>query len=142
MAELNFPYKKGGSNVFRKKPLNEKDKFNRTLGELRILLNKLSSSNFDRIAVQLLAHQYNPSLLYELMKMIFIKSTGEHSYLDVYVRLCTLLFNQFNDKENCEMNFKKLLVSKCQKQFFKMLNKEREERKKRRDSLTQPADLP
>ena len=33
------------------------------------------------------------------------------------------------------MNFKKLLVSKCQKQFFKMLNKEREERKKRRDSL-------
>jgi hypothetical protein len=33
------------------------------------------------------------------------------------------------------MNFKKLLVTKCQKQFFKMLNKEREERKKRRESL-------
>ena len=71
------------------------------------------------------------------MKMIFIKSTGEHYYLNVYVELCALLFRRFNDKENFEMNFKKLLVTKCQKQFFKMLNKEREERKKRKDSLTQ-----
>jgi len=51
------------------------------------------------------------------------------------VKLCTILFKKFNDRENYEMNFKKLLVSKCQKQFFKMLNKEREQRKKRRDSL-------
>lgn len=140
MAELNFPHKKRGTNGFRKKPLTEKDKFNKTLGELRILLNKLSMSNFDVISQKLLAFQYNPSLLYELMKMIFIKSTGEHSYLDVYVRLCTLLFRQFADKEHYEMNFKKLLVSKCQKQFFKMLNKEREERKKRRDSMTAAND--
>jgi len=33
------------------------------------------------------------------------------------------------------MNFKKLLVTKCQKQFFKMLNKERADRKIRRESL-------
>jgi hypothetical protein len=135
MAELNFPYKTRGSQGFRKKPLTEKDKFNKTLGEIRILLNKISMANFDTISQKLISIQYNPSLLYELMKMIFIKSTGEHYYLDVYVKLCTLLFKQFNDKENYEMNFKKLLVSKCQKQFFKMLNKEREERKKRRDSL-------
>jgi hypothetical protein len=70
------------------------------------------------------------------MKMIFTKSTGEYSYLDVYVKLCAILFKKFDDRENYEMNFKKLLVSKCQKQFFKMLNKEREERKKRKDSLT------
>jgi len=137
MSELNFPHKKRGTNGFRKKPLTEKDKFNKTMGELRILLNKLSNSNFDLISSKLLGFSYNPSLLYELMKMIFIKSTGEHYYLDIYVKLCVLLFKQFNDKENYEMNFKKLLVSKCQKQFFKMLNKEREERKKRKDSLTQ-----
>lgn len=118
MAELNFPHKKRGTNGFRKKVLNEKDKFNKLLGELRILLNKLSMSNFETISEQLLAFQYNPSLLYELMKMIFIKSTGEHSYLDVYVKLCTKLFAKFADKENYEMNFKKLLVNKCQKQFF------------------------
>jgi hypothetical protein len=69
------------------------------------------------------------------MKMIFVKSTGEHFYLDVYVRLCTILFKKFDDRENYEMNFKKLMVSKCQKQFFKMLNKERDERKKRKDSM-------
>lgn len=137
MAELNFPHKKRGSNGFRKKPLTEKDKFNKTVGEIRILLNKLTNSNFETISNQLLNFSYNPSLLYELMKMIFIKSTCEHYYLDVYVKLCSILFKQFNDKDNYEMNFKKLLVSKCQKQFFKMLNKEREERKKRKDSLTQ-----
>jgi hypothetical protein len=63
------------------------------------------------------------------MKMIFIKSTAEHSYLEVYVKICGVLFKTFADKENYEMNFKKLLVSKCQKQFFKMLNIEREDRK-------------
>lgn len=141
MAELDFPSKKRGTNVngFRKKPMTEKDRFNKTLGDIRILLNKLSQSNFETISGKLLKFNYNPTLLYELMKMISIKSTGEHAYLDVYVKLCGILFNEFNDKENYEMNFKKLLVSKCQKQFFKMLNKEREERKKRRDSMSAPA---
>mmetsp|Transcript_11697 Transcript_11697/g.17748 ORF Transcript_11697/g.17748 Transcript_11697/m.17748 type:complete len:180 (-) Transcript_11697:1355-1894(-) len=125
MAELDFPHKKRGTNVngFRKKPLTEEDKFNKMVGDIRILLNKLSRTNFDTIKAQLLEKfSYTPSLLYQLMKMIFNKSTGEHAYLDVYVQLCAVLFKEFNDKENTEMNFKKLLVSKCQKQFFKMLN--------------------
>lgn len=128
MSILDFPHKKKGTNVngFRKKPLSEQDKFNKMVGEIRILLNKLSGSNFETIQNQLLSNfQYTPSLLYQLMKMIFSKSTGEHAYLDVYVRLCSVLFKKFNDKENNEMNFKKLLVTKCQKQFMKMLNMER-----------------
>jgi len=122
----------------RKKPLTEADKFNKLVGELRILLNKLSLTNFDTISEKILNNfTYTPSLLYELMKMIFVKSTGEHSYLDVYVKLCSLLFKKFRDQENYEMNFKKLLVSKCQKQFFKMLNFEREARKKRKESMNE-----
>jgi hypothetical protein len=54
MAELNFPHKKRGTNGFRKKPLTEKDKFNKKLGEIRILLNKLSTTNFDTISEKLL----------------------------------------------------------------------------------------
>lgn len=138
MAELDFPHKKRGANMngFRKKPLTEKDKFNKMVGEIRILLNKLSINNFETISNQLLSKfNYTPSLLYELMKMIFIKSTSEHAYLDVYVRLCAILFKKFQDKENYEMNFKKLLVSKCQKQFFKMLSYERLERKIRKNSM-------
>ncbi len=138
MAELDFPHKKRGANMngFRKKPQTEKDKFNKMVGEIRILLNKLSINNFETISNQLLTKfNYTPSLLYELMKMIFIKSTSEHAYLDVYVRLCAILFKKFQDKENYEMNFKKLLVSKCQKQFFKMLSHERQERKIRKNSM-------
>lgn len=128
MAVLDLP-KKEKHNFSRKKPLTEKDKFNKTVGEIRILLNKLSGANFETIKEKLINNfTYTPSLLYELMKMIFIKSTGEHSYLDVYVKLCTLLFKKFDDRENNELNFKKLLVQKCQKQFFKMLNVERKER--------------
>jgi hypothetical protein len=116
MAVLDFPHKKKGTNVngFRKKPLTEEDRFNKMVGEIRILLNKLSASNFETIERQLLNNfTYTPSLLYQLMKMIFSKSTGEHAYLDVYVKLCGSLFKRFNDKENNEMNFKKLLVTKC-----------------------------
>jgi hypothetical protein len=52
MAELDFPHKKRGTNVngFRKKPLTEKDKFNKSIGEIRILLNKLSGTNFETIS--------------------------------------------------------------------------------------------
>lgn len=134
MAELDFPSKKKVSTRHRKNLLTEKDKFNKFVGDIRILLNKLSTNNFDTISQRLLNNfQYTPSLLYELMKMIFLKSTLEHAYLDVYVRLCTLLFKRFKDDENHELNFKKLLINKCQSQFYKMLKKKEE--KRRRESL-------
>jgi len=56
MAELDFPSKKRGTNVngFRKKVITEKDKFNKQVQDIRILLNKLSKSNFDTISTKLL----------------------------------------------------------------------------------------
>ena len=58
MAELDFPHKKRGTNVngLRKKPLTEKDKFNKQVGEMRILLNKLSQNNFETISHKLLTN--------------------------------------------------------------------------------------
>ena len=54
MSELDFPHKKRGSNLKggfnRKAPLTEKDKFNKQVQEIRVLLNKLSNSNFDTIS--------------------------------------------------------------------------------------------
>jgi len=78
---------------------------------------------------------YTPSLLYELMKIIFMKATIESAYLQYYVKLCILLFRRFNDKDNVEMNFRKLLLTRCEKQFYKMLEKERGDRRTRRASL-------
>jgi len=105
--------------------MSESDKFNFTVRELRILLNKLSKDNFETVAKKILQdYSFTPSLLNELMKIIFMKSTTEATYLELYVKLCIHLFKKYNDKENKEMNFKKLLLMKCQKQFYKMYEKE------------------
>ena len=94
--------------------MTDADKFNMTVRELRILLNKLSKDNFDTVSEQILEdYVFTPALLNELMKIIFMKSTIEDTYLESYVKLCILLFRKYNDKENKEMNFKKLLLMKC-----------------------------
>lgn len=113
MAVLDFPYKKKRNNNFRN-PVSEEDKFNKSVREIRVLLNKLSSENFDLVTKQILTYyNYTPSLLNELLKIIFMKATTESTYLHLYVKLCLLLFKKFNDKENKEMNFKKRLLAKC-----------------------------
>jgi hypothetical protein len=144
MALLDFPHKKR-KHQFRQAPLSEIEKFSRNVGQIRILLNKLSEANFDVIQEKLLKDfEYTPSLLYELMKIIFMKSTTEQKFMELYVRLCVTLFKKFNDKENVEMNFRKLLLTRCEKQFYKMLKVEQEDRKSRRTSMdeTQQARTP
>ena len=55
------------------------------------------------------------------MKIIFTKSTSELPQLPIYIKLCEGLFRKFDDKDHPEMNFKKLLLSRCEKQFYKKL---------------------
>jgi hypothetical protein len=134
MALLDFPHKRRKTD-FRKQPLSEVDKFNQSVGQIRIQLNKLTQSNFDSITSQLLTKfEYTPSLLNELMKIVFMKATTETMYLDAYVRLCCILFKKFNDRENAEMNFRKLMLTRCEKQFYKLLEKEQNQRRSRRAS--------
>ena len=113
MALLDFPHKKK-RNLKKGDAMTESDKFNYTVRELRIMLNKLSNDNFETVSKKIL-NDFNitSSVLNELMKIIFMKATTEVAYLEVYVRLCILLFRKYNDKENKEMNFKKLLLNKC-----------------------------
>lgn len=101
------------------------------------MLNKLAKENFETIKDKIFKDfEYTPSLLYELMKIIFMKATTESAYLEQYVKLCILLFKKFNDKDNVEMNFRKLLLTRCEKQFYKMLEKERGQRRSRRTSIS------
>lgn len=48
MAILDFPHKKRRTE-FRKMPLSDIDKFNQSVGQIRILLNKLTASNYEAI---------------------------------------------------------------------------------------------
>lgn len=113
--------------------MTEADKYNATVRELRIMLNKLSKDNFESVSKHILNdYQFTPALLNELMKIIFMKATTENTYLSLYVRLCMQLFRKYNDKENVEMNFRKLLLNKCQKQFQKLKAREEEDRRSRR----------
>jgi len=153
MALLDFPHKKrkgefqrkGGVNVgidVRTEVVNEIDKFNSSVGEMRTLLNKLSDSNYDKIENKLITNfEYTPSLLFELMKLIFMKATTEQVFMEIYVRLCVTLFKKFNDRENVEMNFRKLLLTRCEKQFYKMLKREQEDRRSRRASMDEASLL-
>ena len=140
MALLVLPHKK------RQVKLNqatlygaEKDahtKFTTQVGRLRILLNKISKDNFDKVQHQLMnGFDFNPSLLIELMKIIFMKATTETAYLDLYIKLCVGFFKKFDDAEHHEMNFRKLLLNRCQKQFYKMLQREQIHRRERRASM-------
>ena len=134
MALLDFNHKKRRN--LRAGELSEADKFNHTVRELRILLNKLSKDNFETVTRKILHEQtFSPSLLSELMKIIFAKATTESNFTELYVRLCIMLFKKYNDKENKELNFKKLLLMKCQKQFFRGREQEEQARRSRRESL-------
>jgi len=87
MALLDFPHKK--KRNLRQGNLSESDKFNNTVKELRILLNKLSRDNFETVSKRILHEMsFTPSLLNELMKIIFMKATTEATYLELYVKLC------------------------------------------------------
>jgi len=91
MALLDFNHKKRRN--LRAGELSEADRFNHTVRELRILLNKLSKDNFDTVARKILQEQsFSPSLLNELMKIIFAKATTEVNFIELYVRLCIMLF--------------------------------------------------
>jgi MIF4G domain len=116
MAILDFPHKKKRqiAKVGKGLSLTDADKFNSTVREMRVLLNKLSRDNFENVTKKILNDiSFTPSLLNELMKIIFMKATTENTYLEIYVKLCILLFKKYNDKDNKEMNFKKLLLMKC-----------------------------
>lgn len=55
--------------------------------------------------------------------------------MDTYIRLCVQFFKKFDDPDHTEMNFRKLLLTRCQKQFYKMLQREQMYRRERRASM-------
>ena len=73
--------------------------------------------NYKHIEYQLLREfKYTAPLLKQLSRMVFHKATTEqYLYSELYLDLCESLFQKFDDEENVEMNFKKLLLKRCYK---------------------------
>lgn len=131
MMELKLPHsskKFKGTFNFRKNPDSKFSQFNENVMKIREYLNKLTNVNAKQIEQALLNRfQYTAQLLKQLSKMVFLKATTEQNYIELYVDLCEALFKKFNDKQNIEMNFKKLLLRKSQKVFYKEKYSDNEE---------------
>ena len=131
MLPLNFPHtsksqklKIIGQNQQPPHPVLDPkhNQYNENVRRMRELLNKLSKNNFNLIEHTLLhKFKYTAQLLKQLCKMVFQKATTEQHFSELYLDLCESLFKRFNDKDNVEMNFKKLLLRKCQKEFYKQV---------------------
>lgn len=105
-------HKKSGEYDLRANPASKFDLLNENVMEIRNLLNKLSETNFDKISKKITNNfTYNAVLLKELsvpqnfnnQKIIYYKATTEKDYLELYVKLCTILFKKFRSTENYEM---------------------------------------
>lgn len=82
MALLVLPHKKRqvklDVSVLHGAEKEAHNRFTHNVSRLRLLLNKISNENFDKVQEQLMKDfDYNPSLLQELVKIIFMKSTTE-----------------------------------------------------------------
>lgn len=119
MISLDFPHKSklfkkypaDDFGSFRDNPESKFNQFNENVRKLREYLNKLTKSNYQKIKLSIATKfTFNAQLLKQLAKIIFLKATTEQNYIELYVNLCEELFKRFNDKENVEMNFKKLIL--------------------------------
>eukprot|EP01022_Parablepharisma_sp_SALTPOND_P023121 TRINITY_DN47_c0_g4_i1.p9 TRINITY_DN47_c0_g4~~TRINITY_DN47_c0_g4_i1.p9 ORF type:complete len:487 (+),score=92.28 TRINITY_DN47_c0_g4_i1:25851-27311(+) len=87
------------------------------LRNIRILLNKLSKANFDRICDSLLnSFSYSQEILQELSKLLFSKCVKEPSFIELYMELVDKLIGKFKPLTKTEegLNFKKVFLNLCQ----------------------------
>jgi len=135
LIELDFPHKSKKLKTFNEElaafwlnPDSKFNQFNENVWKLREYLNKLTKENYLKIKNSILnKFSFNAQLLKQLSKIIFLKATTEQNYINLYVDLCEELFERFNDKDNVEMNFKKLILRKCQREFYKEKYSDNEE---------------
>lgn len=79
MGLLDFPHKKGRKRKVKTEEMTEGDKFNNTVKELRVLLNKLSNDNFVKVSKQIVdGYSFTPSMLNEftvsrLIAIIYVR---------------------------------------------------------------------
>jgi len=101
---------------------NEKPDLSTTaevMRNIRILLNKISKSNFARINDTLLnMFTYTQEILQEFSKLLFNKCIKEPNYIELYMELAHQMIKKFKSqsKEPANpLNFKKYFIDLCQR---------------------------
>ncbi|XP_021940993.1 eukaryotic translation initiation factor 4 gamma 3-like isoform X2 [Zootermopsis nevadensis] len=93
--------------------------------KVRSVLNKLTPEKFDRLVAQVQSLPIDSSDRLEgIIKLIFEKAVDEPTFSEEYARMCKVLYGtqvpaECENKDESEINFRKLLLNQCQNQFEK-----------------------
>lgn len=97
-------------------PLANKDELNKSISELRGLLNKLSAESYKSLVVKIRAvfEKVDPKSHNDLVHIIYQKSVIESKFCELYANVCREL--------SSIKNFRKLLLKMCQDKFTNYVN--------------------
>lgn len=110
-------------NIYTKNNLITNKKFNKDDNErlyykFRSILNKLSESNFNELAKELINLQIiNKEHLIKLVELIVLKAIGEIKFSKIYAKLSKKLISYYVEENDKKIYFRELLINKCQQLF-------------------------
>jgi hypothetical protein len=107
-------------NSFASSVKTTTDEFETTVRKVRATLNKLSPQNFDRLSEKILSEfDYTPELLERLVGLVFERVTAQHSFIEMYTRLCKLIIVRLKDKDPAmSRSFRTSLLTKSEQCFY------------------------
>ena len=106
--------------------LNKKftqDEDEKLISQFRSILNKLSESNFDELAKELINQEIKKqSHLITLVEFIFSKAISETNFCDTYAKLSKELSLYYIEEEEKRIFFREILINKCQIMFMETIS--------------------
>lgn len=101
----------------------------------RNILNKMSASNFNILASELINLEIKSSKqLEKLVEVIFSKALVEIKYSEIYAKLCRELASYYIERDE-KTYFRELLLNKCQRMFNKAVSLTLDEGGELKDSI-------
>lgn len=92
----------------------------RTIRQVKSILNKLTRERFDTLYAQLLGcfqgSEAQGEIIQAIAREVFAKATLEHTFVEMYADVCAKLHADLQTSET-EVNFKRALLDQCQESF-------------------------
>lgn len=105
------------SNWILNKKLTQ-DENEKLVLQYRSILNKLSDSNFNELADELVSVQIKTQeQLAKLVETVFIKAISETKFVEIYAKLSKELSSYYVEEGDKKVYFRELLINRCQNTF-------------------------